>query len=86
MTLPGPGSIMTEFAVDTADNDIAFYRVNVESNSCRVPVGTAPVRCEITGLEEGMNHFVVARECYADGVCGYGAYVYVDTLPKGNFL
>ncbi len=77
---------MTELAVDPADNDIAFYRVYIESKSCSVPVGTYPVRCEITGLEEGKNHFVVARECYNDGVCGYGAYVYVDTLPKGTFF
>ncbi len=77
---------MTELAVDPADNEIAFYRVNIESKSCRVPVGTVPVRCEITGLEEGKNYFVVARECYADGKGGYGAYTYVDTLPKGTFF
>ncbi len=77
---------MTELAIDTAENDIVTYRVYISSKSCRVPVGTVPVRCEVTGLEEGKNHFVVARECFADGECGYGAHQYVDTLPRGTFF
>ncbi len=86
ITQTGPGSIMTELTVDPADNDIAYYGVFVADKKCTIPVGTVPTRCEITGLEEGKNHYVVARECYSDDVCGYGGYQYVDTLPKGTFL
>ncbi len=77
---------MIEVTADPAGTDVAFYRVQISQKSCSVPAGTVPLRCEITGLEEGKNHFVVARACYADNVCGYGAYMYIDTLPKGTFL
>ncbi len=85
VTHPGPGSLMAEVTADPAGTDVAFYRVYVKKKSCNIPPGTRPLRCELTGLEEGNNQFLVAEGCYSDNVCGYGTYVYIDTLPKGTF-
>ncbi len=86
VTHTGPGSIMTEFTADPAGNDVAFYRVYISSKSCSVPAGNVPLRCEITGLEEGKNHYLQAKACYSDNVCGYSAAQYVDAFPRGKLL
>ncbi len=86
VTPTGPGSIMTELTPHPEDNDVDSYRIHISEKSCRVRAGAVPVRCEITGLEDGTRHFLVARECFADGACGFGVYQYVNTLPRGTFF
>ncbi len=86
VTHTGPGSMMTEFTADSAGNDVDYYQVWISSKSCKVSAGTVPLRCEITGLEEGKNHYVQAKACYTGHVCGYSTAQYVETYPRGTVV
>ncbi len=44
VTHTGPGSILTELAIDPADSDVDFYRIAISGKTCSVPLFHYAVR------------------------------------------